>query len=420
MVETTNQAAARSEDKHAPILVVGGGVGGVSTALALGRQGRKVTLLEQADQIGAIGYGVQIGPNVIPMLERLGVGEPVRRAAYLPDRIRLYELETGVGLIDIPLQTPDFGSRYADSKYIAIHRVDLHELLLAACKKYPNITLNQSTTVTGYASTPSGVALSTADGRSIEGAAAIAADGLRSRLRAQMFPGDEPRDTGYLAHRTIVPMDQAPEAARRRNGVTMWTGPGFHVIYYPLRGRSELNIVVVVQVPPGMAPNDDVAYRAHIQSIMDSAQPEPREVIALCSLERRWSIADRNPIRRWADGNVTLLGDSAHATLQSLAQGAGMAIEDAVTLAAIVEHSGSDYATAFRRFHAERFLRTARVQLESRALWEMFHCGGVDAEVRTQAYLGRTHEDTYRCLDWLWLPSARVAVPEVPSGEEIK
>lgn len=403
-MKSTNSTAIRGVDKHAPILVVGGGIGGVCATLALGRQGRNVALLEQADQIGAIGYGVQIGPNVLPMLDRIGVGEAVRQAAYVPDRILLLELATGIELIDIPLKTPEFDRRYAGSKYLAIHRVDLHELLLAACRQYSNITLNHATTITGYASTPHGVTLSTSDGRTVEGVAAIAADGLRSRLRTQMIPGDEPRDTGYLAHRTIVPMDQAPEAARRRHGVTMWTGPGFHVIYYPLRGRKELNIVVVVQVPSGMGADDTAAYGAHIQSIMDSAQPEAREVIGQCNLERRWSIADRNPVRQWADGNVTLLGDSAHATLQSLAQGAGMAIEDAVMLADLVEQNGDDYATAFRRFHAARFLRTAHVQLESRALWEMFHCGGVDAEVRTEKYVARTQEDAYRCLDWLWSP----------------
>jgi salicylate hydroxylase len=218
-----------------------------------------------------------------------------------------------------------------------------------------------------------------------------------------MHPGDLPRDTGYVAHRTIVPMAQAPAPANRREGVTMWSGPGFHVIYYPLRDRTELNIVVVVRVPQGME-TDAPAYREHLAAIMASAQPEPRELIARVSLERRWSIADREPIRRWADGRVTLLGDAAHATLQSFAQGAGMAIEDAATLAHILEQEGEDYAAAFQRLQRERFLRTARVQIESRALWEVYHCDGLDAELRACQWGERGPEDFYRCLDWLWTP----------------
>lgn len=388
-----------------PVVIVGGGVGGVAAALALGRQGRRVLLLEQADQIGAIGYGVQIGPNVLPMLQRLGVGAAALEKAWLPTEIRWNELETGRRLAEIPLRTAEFARRYGGSKYIAIHRVDLHELLLAACRRHAEIELNQSTTVEGYRQEDGRVAVFTADGREIEAAAVIAADGLRSRIRAQMHPGDTPRDTGYVAHRTIVPMAQAPEPAQQRNGVTMWSSAGFHLIHYPLRDRSELNIVLVVRVPPG-GERDGPVYRAHLQRIMDAAQPEPRELIARVDLERRWSIADREPIRRWADGRVTLLGDAAHATLQSLAQGAGMAIEDAVALADFLQEAGEDYAAAFQRLQRERFLRTARVQMESRALWEVFHCDGLEAELRGAQWSERGPEDFYRCLDWLWTPPA--------------
>lgn len=355
--------------------------------------------------MGAIGYGVQIGPNVLPMLHRLGVGAAVLEKAWLPTEIRWNELETGRRLAEIPLRSAEFARRYGGSKYIAIHRVDLHELLLAACRRHPDIELNQSTAVEGYRQDGGRVAVSTADGREIEAAAVIAADGLRSRIRAQMHPGDVPRETGYVAHRTIVPMAQAPALAQQRHGVTMWSSAGFHVIHYPLRDLSELNIVLVVRVPPG-GERDGPAYRAHLQRIMDAAQPEPRELIARVNLERRWSIADREPIRRWADGRVTLLGDAAHATLQSLAQGAGMAIEDAVTLADLLQEAGEDYAAAFQRLQRARFLRTARVQMESRALWEVFHCDGLEAELRAAQWGERGPEDFYRCLDWLWAPAA--------------
>lgn len=388
-----------------PVLIVGGGLGGLATALGLGQQGLSVRLLEQSAEIAPIGYGVQTGPNVLPVLERFGLGDEVRRAAYLPDDLLLLDAHTGETLVRVPLKGVAFESRYP-APYIAIHRVDLHEILLKAVRQLPNVDLNQATTVSGYTQTADAVQVQTEAGESIEGCALVAADGLRSRIRSQMHPGDDSRDTGYVAHRTIVPMRAAPISLQRRTGVTMWTGEGFHVIYYPLRERTEMNIVAVFQVPAGLDPSDNEGYRNYIDDTAANTQAEIRDVISVVNLERRWAIADRNPLRGWADGRVTLLGDSAHATLQSLAQGAGMAMEDASTLTALMTKDPADPARAFAAFERQRFVRTARVQLESRALWHTYHCSGADAQVRTQQLQERTTEDLYRCFDWLWNPAA--------------
>jgi 2-polyprenyl-6-methoxyphenol hydroxylase-like FAD-dependent oxidoreductase len=388
-----------------PVLIVGGGLGGVATALGLGQQGRSVRLLEQSAEIAPIGYGVQIGPNVLPVLERLGVGDEVRRAAYLPDDLLLLDASTGEQLVRVPLKDEAFERRYP-APYIAIHRVDLHEILLKAVRRLPGVNLNQATTVTSYTQTADAVQVQTEAGESIEGCALIAADGLRSRLRSQMHPNDASRDTGYVAHRTIVSMREAPASLQRRAGVTMWTGDGFHVIYYPLRERTEMNIVAVFRVPAGLEPTDNDGYRNYISDTVAATRPEVRDVISVVNLERRWAIADRDPLRRWSDGRVTLLGDSAHATLQSLAQGAGMALEDASALTALMAKDPEDPKRAFATFERQRFVRTARVQLESRALWHTYHCGGVEAEVRTLQLQERTTDDLYRCFDWLWNPAA--------------
>ena len=392
-----------------PVVVVGGGIGGVAMALALGRQGHRVQLLEQADQIGAIGYGVQMGPNVMPMLDELGVGAEVRAAAYFPKDIMLYDYLTGQTLSHIPLQTTEFAQRYQSQPYIAIHRVDMHELLLKACEKYPHISLNQSTTVTGYTQTGDVVSLHTAQGNTIQAAAVVACDGLRSRLRAQMRPDDLPRESGYVAHRSLIPMDQAPAQVQHRQSVTMWAGPGLHVIYYPLRQASLLNIVLVVQLPAHVSSTQDQGYMDYLQHLLAQAQPEPQQVAKLVHLDRRWAIADREPMRHWHDGRVCLLGDAAHATLQSLAQGAGMAIEDVVCLSGLMAQHGTDVSSAFKDFERARFLRTARVQWVSRHLWEDYHCQGVQAQVRSEIYSQRDVADHYRCLDWLWTPQALVS-----------
>jgi 3-hydroxybenzoate 6-monooxygenase len=385
-----------------PVLVAGGGIAGVASALALGRLGKSVLLLEQADQIGAIGYGVQLGPNVVTSLRYLGIEHEVLAASYLPTALQLYELTSGICLGDVPLHTPAFHARYGGSNYMAIHRVDLHEILLAACRKFPNIKLNQSTSVSGYVQSKNEVHLLTSDGQTYTGAALIAADGLRSKLRTQLHPDDTPRDTGYVAHRTLVPIEQAPASIQQRTGVTMWAGDGFHVIYYPLRRRHEMNVVVVVRLPTDIEATDVSAYCNHVANIMQTANPEARDVIAMVNLERHWNIADRNPIRKWCDGNVTLIGDSAHAALQSFAQGGGMAIEDVACLARLVEQSGNDYDKAFKQFERARFVRTARLQMQSRTLWDDYHCSGIDAEIRNAQYQERNADDFYRCLDWLW------------------
>jgi len=389
-----------------PLVVVGGGIGGVAMALALGRQGHRVQLLEQADQIGAIGYGVQMGPNVMPMLDALGVGAEVRAAAYFPKDILLYDYLTGQTLSHIPLQTPEFAQRYQSQPYIAIHRVDMHELLLKACQKYPHIALNQSTTVTGYTQTSDVVSLHTAQGQTVLASAVVACDGLRSRLRTQMRPNDVPRESGYVAHRSLIPMDQAPAQVQQRQCVTMWAGPGLHVIYYPLRQASLVNIVLVVRLPSHVSSTQDKDYQEYLQGLLAQAQPEAQQMARLVNLDRRWAIADREPMRQWHDGRVCLLGDAAHATLQSLAQGAGMAIEDVVCLSQYLQQHGTDVTSAYKAFERARFMRTARVQWVSRHLWEDFHCDGVQAQVRSEIFSQRDVADHYRCLDWLWTPQA--------------
>jgi salicylate hydroxylase len=386
-----------------PLIVVGGGLGGLATAVALGQRGMHVRLLEQSAEIAPIGYGVQIGPNVLPVLARLGLEDEVRRAAYLPDNLHLMEAGSGETLFRIPLKGAAFDQRFR-APYIAIHRVDLHEILLRACRDLPQVDLNQATTVTGFSEEGGRIHVRTADGRTIEGSALVAADGLRSRLRSQLHPQDTSRDIGYAAHRTIVAREQAPRRMRERTGVTMLTADGFHVIYYPLRGGSEINIVGVFEVPATLDPADP-AYQDRIAALIKNAVPEVHDVVSVLNMTRRWAIGDREPVRRWHQGRMTLLGDAAHATLQSLAQGAGMALEDALTVADLLAASPEDPARAFAQFERQRFLRTTRVVLESRALWPVYHCAGVHAEVRNQQLQERTSEDYYRCLDWLWNPT---------------
>ncbi len=395
-----------------PILVVGGGLGGAAAALSLARSGFRVRVLEQAPEFGVIGYGIQLGPNVFSMFERLGVVDAVMAKALVPKALLMLDFEDAGEIVRVP--TGDSFRRRFGAPYVVIHRVDLHRVLLDACAREPGIELMPLTSAHSFEERADGVRLTLGDGRTIDGRALIGADGLRSTIRQQMLDEGEPRMVGYVAHRTIVPMADVTADVPREE-VVLWSGDGFHIVHYPLRGGSLFNIVAVFQTSTYAERGDIQGYRAELDRTYRHAHPSMKALLTMMDLERRWAISDRDPIRRWSRGCVTLLGDAAHPTLQSLAQGACMAIEDAVCLAEFMAASGGDFTAAFRRYERARYLRTARVQYESRYMWDNFyHLGGIEREVMRSAWADRTEDEHFRCLSWLYdgfpLPDRKDAV----------
>jgi salicylate hydroxylase len=386
--------------KSEPILVVGGGLGGAAVSLALARKGFRVTLIEQAPEFGVIGYGIQLGPNVFSMFDRLGVSDAVLAQSIVPKAVLMIDsVDAGV-IARIPTGA-SFAARFK-RPYIVIHRVDLHRILLDACAANDNVELMPLTGVERFEDSGDGVRLRTQDDRTVEGAAVIGADGLRSTVRQQMRAEGEPRTVGYVAHRTIVPM-QAVKADVAREEVVLWSGPGFHIVHYPLRNNTLFNIVAVFKTSSYLDRGDLASYRADLDQTYRDSHPSMKALLAMMDLSRRWVISDRDPIRRWSKGRVTLLGDAAHPTLQTLAQGACMAIEDAVCLAEFASLARGDFEGAFRRYEAARYLRTARVQFESRYHWDNFyHVGGIEREVARQIWSRRTEQQMFDCLAWLY------------------
>jgi salicylate hydroxylase len=394
-----------------PILIVGGGLGGASAALALARKGFRVRLIEQAPEFGVIGYGIQLGPNVFPMFDRLGLSDAVLAAALRPGAVLMVDSVDGGVIARIPTGA-SFVARFK-RPYIVIHRTDLHNILLDACRAEPNVEFMPNTGVASYEDTGSGVCVSTTDGRAIGGAALIAADGLRSTIRQQMLGEGDPRTIGYVAHRTIVPMADVTFDVDR-DDVVLWSGAGFHIVHYPLRDRTLFNIVTVFKTL-NAEPSDTASPHPDLDHVYRDSHPTMRALWAMMDLSHRgWVSSDRDPIRHWSQGRVTLLGDAAHPTLQTLAQGACMAIEDAVCLAEFIGLSDGNLEQAFRRYGQARYLRTARVQYESRYLWDNFyHVGGIEREVARQTWSRRTERDMFDCLAWLYdgfdLPQREIA-----------
>src|SRR5215831_7695933 len=363
------------------IAIIGGGLGGLTAALALARHGQPVRVLEGAPSFGAIGFGIQFGPNVFHVLHRIGVSDAVLEKADSPSAVVLIDGLTGMEVTRVPTG-PSLRARFKHP-YIIIHRIDLHNVLLDACRRDPLITLEADAMVTRFADNGDRTTVTTEDGRSFEGAALIGADGIRSHTRAQLFADGDPLPNGFMAFRTIVPMADVT-AEVERDIVALWGGPGFHIVHYPLRHGSLFNIVAVFRRSAHSERGDVAAYRAELEHAYRDAHPTMKALLSMLDLGRRQAVGDRDPIRHWHKGRVVLLGDAAHPTLQSLAQGACMAIEDGACLAECLVAADGDYEAASRRYENARSVRTARVTLESRYIWDVYHSDGITRDVYWQ------------------------------------
>ncbi|OYT90666.1 MAG: salicylate hydroxylase [Burkholderiales bacterium PBB3] len=385
-----------------PVVIVGGGLGGLSAALALALKGRRTIVLEQAKEISPIGYGIQLGPNVFHVFDRLGISDAVKRASVLPQNLVMPDADSGEVLIQVPLRSDEFEQRYLHP-YVVVHRADIHNILLDACRQANGIELVVDATVVSFEDRGrDGVIAHCEDGRTFEGAALIGADGIKSTMRELLGAKDEPIPNGYVAHRTILPMSEVPPELPHQKDVACWAGPGYHIVHYALRASSIFNIVAVFKDPSGGREEDASNYESEVAKVYAAAHPALKALLAKMDLSRRWALADRNPIRQWSKGKVALLGDAAHPTLQSYAQGAGMAIEDAGVLIESLEECGLDFERGFADYAKRRLLRTARIQLGSRELWHFYHVEGIAREVRNAELRERGTESYYNCLDWIW------------------
>jgi 3-hydroxybenzoate 6-monooxygenase len=380
-----------------PIIIAGGGIGGLAAALALARKGRPAHVLEQSEEFREIGAGIQLGPNVFRMFDRVGLTEAVDAVAVYPDNLVMMDGLTGEEVTRVPLtgMRARFGYPYA-----VIHRGDLHGVLLAACRRSNLITLETARRVTGYRDEGDAVVVATEAG-SVEGAAALGCDGIWSRFRAELVGDGEPRISGHVAYRAVLPTADFPQEMRR-NEVVLWAGPKNHLVHYPLRRGELYNLVAVFhsqRYEEGWnAFGDPVELREHFRG----NRPEVRRLLDRIEEWRMWVLCDREPVRRWSRGRVALLGDAAHPMLQYLAQGACMAIEDAVELADQVERAGDDLPAAFEAYVDARYLRTARVQLMARVYGEFYHAAGVVRELRNMMLGARTPQEAVESSAWLY------------------
>ena len=393
----------------AQVLIAGGGIGGLAAALACARAGARVRLFERAPAFGEVGAGVQLGPNVVRCLHGWGLAQALDAVAARPGRLVVRSARNGAQLAQLPLGARCV-ERY-DAPYVTIHRADLHGLLLDAVRNNDRVQLRLDRQAGAYGVQGSGVALALQTGagaqESAEGDLLIGADGLRSRIRAQLLGEAGTRASGHLAYRAVVRQDALP-AALRTQDVIAWLGPRLHVVHYPLRRGELLNVVAIRHgTPPADLDDwDHTVNAADLEAALAATcaplQDLVRAVPQAGSGWRLWPLADRAPVagaHEMAQGLVALLGDAAHPMRPYLAQGAGMAIEDAAVLQQALLLHDLPLPERLRHYALERWQRCARVQQQSRRNGVVFHATGAlrwgrDAALRL---LGE------RLLDQPWL-----------------
>jgi 2-polyprenyl-6-methoxyphenol hydroxylase-like FAD-dependent oxidoreductase len=383
-----------------PVLIAGGGIGGLAVALGLAQKGIRSILLEKASTLGEIGAGIQLGPNAFHAFDYLGVGEAARSMAVYVDQLRLMDAMTAEEICHVDLGDA-FRTRFGNP-YAVVHRGDLHGVFLKACRDSELIDLRVSSEVVGYDQDGSSVTAKLASGDRVTGSLLIGADGLWSNIRKQVVGDGKPRVSGHTTYRSVIPTEQMPEDLRW-NAATLWAGVKCHLVHYPLSGWKVFNLVVTCHndAPEPVAgkpvPEEEVMRGfAHIHE-------RALDIIHHGTNWKLWVLCDRDPTEHWIDGRVVLLGDAAHPMLQYFAQGACQAMEDAVCLSHMLGSHAGDYAAALEKYREQRFPRTAKVQMLSRAIGEhIYHPTGEHARLRNAIMSAKSQAEWHDDLAWLY------------------
>ncbi len=383
-----------------PVLIAGGGIGGLAVALGLAQKGIRSILLEKAAALGEIGAGIQLGPNAFHAFDYLGVGEAARNMAVYVERQRLMDAMTAEEICHVDLGEA-FRKRFGNP-YAVVHRGDLHGVFLKACRDSELIDLRVSSEVVSYDQDGSSVTAKLASDDRITGSLLIGADGLWSNVRKQVVGDGKPRVSGHTTYRSVIPTEQMPEDLRW-NAATLWAGPKCHLVHYPLSGWKVFNLVVTCHndapEPVAGKPVPEEEVMRGFTHIHERAQA----IIRHGTNWKLWVLCDRDPTERWVDGRVALLGDAAHPMLQYFAQGACQAMEDAVCLSHMLGSHPGDHQRGLEKYRAQRFPRTARVQLMSRAIGEhIYHPSGEHARLRNAIMSAKSQEEWYGDLAWLY------------------
>ncbi|MEU4837882.1 FAD-dependent oxidoreductase [Nocardia testacea] len=399
------------------VVIVGGGIGGLSTAFALSRLGLRVRVLEQAKQFGEVGAGIQLAPNCTRILNDYGLLDEVKARGVVPDRMVMRDAVDGSELTSLDLR--DLEREYG-FPYLVIHRSDLHALFLQACRD-AGVELLTEQRVVSYSQSEGKAGATTQAGAVHEANIVIAADGLHSVART-LFTDDRPVSSAYVAYRGTVPIAEVDRPVDLSE-VVVYVGPRCHFVHYGLRGGDLLNQVAVFESPKAVAGLDDWGTPDELDTAFAATCDFVQDRLPHMWRDKWWRMYDRDPIDRWVDGRIALLGDAAHPPLQYMAQGAIMAIEDGWVLAEHVRRLRGDdgvvdWAGALAAYEAVRPEHCRRVVLTARVWGELWHLDGIRRAQRNMLLRERAIGD-YSFTDWIYGPTALFPEDEPPMFEPI-
>jgi 2-polyprenyl-6-methoxyphenol hydroxylase-like FAD-dependent oxidoreductase len=381
-------------------LIVGGGIGGLAAAIALARQGIDCEILERSHFAEETGAGIQLGPNATRALRALGALDAIGRDAFKPEAIVIHDGVTGRKLTAMPLGAAA-EERYG-APYLTLRRADLHAGLRTALASETGAALRTGFELSAIDTQGGdGVVARAIDGSEANGACLIGADGLWSALRARISPGANLRFAGATAWRTQIPRATLP-ARFAEPVVGLWIGPRAHLVHYPVGGGADLNVVAVTVGGAGRQGWSEPGDAASLLASFTPWASEAKSLLERADAWRGWSLYRLTGLEHWSAGPLTLLGDAAHPVLPYLAQGAALAIEDGLALAACLASTPDDPASAFRRYEDARRPRAARVQRAARSFGFLYHLGGPLAAARNFILARRREETAIRRFDWLY------------------
>ncbi len=390
---------AKSGGSKSQVLIAGGGIGGLATALALARQGIAASVLERSSFSEESGAGIQLGPNATRLLARLGALEAIERVAFKPSAIWLFDGLSGRHLAAIPLGA-HVETRYR-APYLTLHRADLHAALYGACNAASGITLEPRFQVVKVEETEPSVRAIAADGEVAEASALIGADGVWSEVRKTVAPGARLVFSGATAWRTLLP--------RARLGhpfdapvVGVWLAPNAHLVHYPVRGGSDLNVVAITAGGADARGWNQTGDAAALRSAFTQWCKDSKSLVEAGESWRCWSLHRLAGLNGWTRGRIALLGDAAHPILPYLAQGAALAIEDAVVLAETLAECGGDALTAFPLYMSRRERRAASVAQVSERYGKRYHLSGAMRLARNLVLRSQPGGRLLGGLDWLY------------------
>ncbi len=396
-----------------PILIAGGGIGGLACALALAQTGRASVVLERQAEFSPAGAGIQFGPNGIRALRELGVADALEPYAGKPETIEVFEGRGGRRLTGLPLGGW-LAARHGAPYWVA-HRGDLHAVLHGAASRNPLIEIRMGFAVASVEQRHADVSVTSAAEERLIGALLVGADGLWSVVRQSIMPQAEPVFAGATATRTVISAAEAGPLASQSVG--LWLSPTAHVVHYPVRGGAEIAVVAIVSETWESrlwdAPADPqhlFKSLAHLPArLTGTLQPIPGE------RWHRWALHTLAPLTRYAHRHVALIGDAAHPMLPYLAQGGGCALEDALVLARTLQAEGGDIARTLARFEQQRIARCSRVQRASVRQGRVYRLPAQYAWARDALFRAAPPTLLMRGLDWLyaWPPPERAAIAPV-------